>query len=518
MSLLKFVVLVVCVRTLHILHNGVIFERTGKMFLNQGSIPFIINVHRKVPKKALETVNLSNCPHKSNVSAIDSIDFTSAVMNLLQLEAQDLWFRGYTRNKRSFLGLILGTADFAWDALQQRQINDLKHLALESAKTADTLSKVVLENRNELTVMNEYMNHNFDSVRNAICRSSAAMRDDIIHTHAEEVAQNFLSQVESELATIIEGNIPTTLQYINLFSGICRRSCSELEKIQCMEYCKSLLSDMPSNMKPTLLKFIVGIDGVAIKLRLVLPNIQKNPKLLFTTYAVAIIKHPDTKPTKETANIPRFLIKIDDFYISVRSELCEDTRHNMICPNAALILPSCFDDCTCPTFERKTHDRCEYTYTSTGVVVSALGNVTVTTADETLPQAVPSLTSGLFYISSSNKTQTISCEGQTILLPALKHIVTVNVTFETVDTSLPFDVIEPLNISHHIQHFSKTIKELKSDHELLAKRTFHGSLLLTGLIMFMLIIIIGLIIYIMIRFRSQNESMRSMHNNLLPSL
>ena len=517
MKLVVIIALLACVRSLRIFENGVVLERSGNLYINNEKSTFIVNVHRQISKTALERSNIGHCANQNNeTSLVPSVDIWTKVCDSLKRETQNLWFRNLTRNKRSFLGLLLGSADFAWDALQQHQINDLRHLALESAKTADTLSKVVLENRNELTVQNEFLNHNLDRIEKEICSSNVAIKNMLIENHADEIAQTFLSQVESEIASLIEGTIPTTLQYINLFNGICRRSCSEIDEEECRNYCEILLSDLPSDFKPSLLKFIVAIDGVVIKVRFILPRIKRSSSPLYAANSLAIIKPAQKHRIKESVIIPEFASEIDNTIISLIHHRCEHTRANLICPQNALIRPSCLEDATCQTISRSTHDRCTYTYTKSGAVLSSLGNVSLAEFEDN--QIKPDPLTGLFYIQSSNFDKTISCAGQILIVPALHTPITINVTFEMLYKNLRLEKPFQVNISHHIQKFSDEIGKIRTDHTILVQDTFNKSLMFIGIIIFMVLIIAGLVMYIVFRFRSQKQTMRTLHNSLLPSL
>ena len=100
-------------------------------------------------------------------------------------------------------------------------------------------------------------------------------------TRAKMVALHYLSEVENEALSFIEGRFPARTEYVNLFRGICQDSSADIDSRNCTKYCKMLLQDLPTQLKPTLKGIKRDENGVKIVFQITLPRFFMEPMVAY---------------------------------------------------------------------------------------------------------------------------------------------------------------------------------------------------------------------------------------------
>ena len=86
-----------------------------------------------------------------------------------------------------------------------------------------------------------------------------------MHFIAAQATESFLEQIETEIAEVATGNIPPTIEYLQLWRSVCyAAACGAMSEAHCSSFCKNLLYDIPREIRPKLLGSFLDSDATHI--------------------------------------------------------------------------------------------------------------------------------------------------------------------------------------------------------------------------------------------------------------
>ena len=439
---MKSVIFIRLVSSLHLFDSGVLLERKGNLYLSHDHVKYNVHVNRPLPLEQIEKLTFADCsncsedtPHPVVCQQYAQIKFHALVRKYyqnkiteLERDANNL---GY-RTRRSLFGLLGGLANFGWNTFQEKEIKDLKHITLQNADSSSQLADGITENQQAISVLNKSLYKNLQNLDQQICQNSIHQWERIMNNQAENIITHFLTEIEEEVISIIEGSLPHKMEYMNLYRGLCLKSCSEIEAIQCAEYCSRMISHLPIEMTPQFSLLTIHEGGVIITFEAKLPRLTLPPEQLFTSRVFGIPVQTEQGLVKRMPSISKYVASFsNETFLEIEDRHCKIGRNDIVCEYAAVKVDSCLEDIqNCAFTWRPTHSSCTHMYTNNGVAVYALEKASVKNALSFREVGnVRTEWSGLRFIPSEDDDLEIHCGNKRVIdLPSQAIPVNINVT------------------------------------------------------------------------------------------
>ena len=515
---MKSAILFQLASAIHLFDNGVLLEEMGNLYLTHDHVEYNVHINRPFPYKQFNNLQFDKCQCDST-----TIDFSCPLYTKLQYSSQIRYAYekqikqleteanklGYqTRHRRGAFGLIAGLANFGFNLYQEKEIHDLQSVALKNAQSASRLADGILDNRQAIKVLHDGVESDIKNLDAELCQSSQDLWKQMMRDRATEITEQYLSQIEQEVVSFMEGNLPLKIEYINLFHGLCLKSCAGITATDCETYCTNRINHLPVEMSPRFQTLHISKTGAIISVNFKLPKLKLTPKQLYKTKPFGILMDTDHGVMKRTPQLSQFAADFSDNFMEINEKHCIVGFTDLICTYASINFESCLKDTDhCSYNIRPSTLACTFTYTDDGLAVFALQPAFI--QNSITMKAIGTKHSkwtGLKFIQSSAEDQQVRCaRDQTIDVPS--YASAENITVNIINQFLPSQ-----NISiHHILPkaiqlaFNSKLDSVK-DNEKYAHDILHRNnwILISGLI---IVFFLGIIITIVVmkKFKSSDK-------------
>ena len=375
---------------LQLYDNGILLEETGKLYLSHGKVTFDVFVERPIPIEAFSNLEYKDClcyfTEKFNKTSCKTTArnlfvnhirkaYNKTILNLHE-ETERL---GYRSRRAPSPSILMGLLNFGWNAYQEREIYNLRHIALDNSYSIIKLATEMKNFNNALIVQNKKMYENFHKLDIEICERSMSSWEDLMMTKAELTIQNYLVEVEHEVISFMEGSIPKRLEYIHLYTGLCIKSCHQINMFQCQTYCKRMMQRLPVDMAPILRRVEVHESGLVIVFSITLPSLTLEPKTLYRTKPFGIILTMNDTTVKRTPVVTKYAAQItNNTTLEIDESNCQMGRRDLVCDQNAMRINSCLRKPEHCQYNWEVSDQhCTVAYATAGVAIYSLNTVAV---------------------------------------------------------------------------------------------------------------------------------------------
>ena len=471
--------------------SGVALEPIGDTYLFNGHTTFEIWVNVPRPAKQFKQLQFNNCLCFSMLSddvKYDSDNCTNHVKDMFQTQLDLSWNQslqfieehmentGY-RGRRDMSGLSNGLSlifdliDFGWNIKQDYQITQLKKVTMKNAESIGLLAEALKTTQEIISIQINHVYEDMKHLDQKICQTAEMLWGMEMETKAEMVMQSFWLSVEQQAAALMKGNIPYTLEYINIFLGACRNTCSALTAKSCRKYCRKLLQDLPPNYSPTLLGVYPNHDSVYISFAIELPVLTVEPRPLMSINTFGVIVTDDGETFKRSPVLNNFAVDITpNTTLELDDSSCESNRKNLICPTSAIDFNSCLNNFGFCRFRQIPTERtCTYQELTRGVAIFAEKPVSVKNPIKIyeVGHEQPEWT-GVKFVQSEEQELIVDCYGNRITIPAHNDVIKINVTIRSFDVNFQDfefnqEVFQIVEIERHFEDDLEKIRQNSID-------------------------------------------------------
>ena len=359
------------------------------------------------------------------------------------------------RGKRDiFAGasILSSVLNFSMKVINNVQIRNLKKLTLHTGNRITELEEAL---KNSMSSVSVAINNTYSAItelEERVCLKSNEQFQVAMHSIASQATENFLEQVEREIAELATGNIPPTLEFLQLWrSGCYAATCGAMSDAHCTTFCKELLYDIPREIRPKLLGSFLDSEAIHIIIELTYPVIMAEPSVLHKVTSFGIVEKIETEYVTTAAVLSPYATSIAGRLFSINRFECFSSRGAlMVCRNSALSSNTCLSDISkCPTRSWFTEAPCTYAYTQDGVVVYAAEK-----AEHRIRSAASDLArkrdffSGMQFFPATNKSQEITCGPLLIPIKMTDQVISKNMTIYKSAPKIDFEFESPTaNIS-----------------------------------------------------------------------
>lgn len=538
-----------------LLSGGVSLEAMGKLYLSKQQARHIIEIVRSAPTAPYENLSLAKCSKNKceehfsrdrsarkecdeNRSEIrlnalkDSIktEFQerltriNAEANLLKQDFQERKRRSNIvenglsglREKRDIIAgasILSSVLNFSMKVINNIQIRNLKKLTLHTGNRITELESAL---KNSMSSVSVAINNTYSAIselEERVCLKSNEQFQVAMHSIAAQATENFLEQIEREIAELATGNIPPTIEYLQLWrSGCYAATCGAMSEAHCTSFCKNLLYDIPREIRPKLLGSFLDSDAIHIVIEIQYPVIMAEPSTLHKVNSFGIVKKVDNEYITTAAQLSPYATSIGGRLFSLNRFECFSSRGAlMVCQNSALSSNTCLSDISkCPTKSWYSEAPCTYAYTKDGVVVYAAEQ-----AEHRIRSVASDLArkrdlfSGMRFFPATNKSQEITCGPLLIPIKMTDQIVSENMTIFKPGPKIDFEFMSPTANISQVRIFEPNFKnELVEDIE-----DNFAFTAITGLSLLVLVIL--LTVFIVGKVRCINRELKRIEHPLV---
>ena len=462
---------------------GAVTENYGNFYSYSRVQEFEVWINRPRPSVQLESLNFdtcycirtknyenSNCREKIQLEFKQLLNETY-ISGLAKLNAS-VTESGY-RKRRSMAGLsmIFGLLNFGWNTAQEFEINHLKKVALGNADSIVKIAKGIKDTRLLIQAQNDNLYKNFNKIDKEICQNNEKIWHEITKEKTKTIVEHYWSTLEAEATSFMVGQVPRRLEYIHLVEGICRKTCHVLDENSCKNYCKNVLQNIPINMKPQLMSINPHSNGAYIVIKMNLPIITLEPKILQQIKNFGIIIKNNGHLIKKKAILSSFAVKMtDNKTLELDDNNCFHNEKNFICSEEDLNFDSCLSRHEYCRFQQiPAFHTCSYSRVKQGIVMFALKMVSIRNPIK-LHEIGHERTAwkGIKFIKSEKEELVLDCDEQQIVIPAIEEEINITVTIKSYNSTLKkgnetHETFQKSQIKEYFQEDLQHFKQLQDE-------------------------------------------------------
>ena len=458
-----------------ILHNNdLLLEPEGAMYIFGKFAKFNVHVRRDLPMIQMLKLDFDDCPcydnpfskNSTKCSTYTDDKFRDTVIAKLNTTLEDLLNEsaelGYQR-KRSASSMLLRFLNIGWNTFQEKEITDLRTVALKSASSIKKIAGAINNLNQEIHVVNRNIYKDLQTLDNKICQESKSNWINIMELHATEITNTYLQQIENEIISFMERSIPKRLEYIHLFKGICFSTCKDLQESQCVRFCKHLLMNLPSEFAPVLKHITTEYAGLILKLEIKIPVITNIIEGLYKIKPFGTIVKIAGISYRKTPNVEKYAIATTNTTLAeISGNLCHHLRQDLLCSVNAIQDETCLsNEINCNYDWKRTNKTCTYRYTEDGVALFTKSQALLKSSTIiSITKKENILAEGVHFVKSDKFVQEIHCsKKENIVVRALTNPRYINVTIlqKELDIFTPKWSRQPTQF--HILNLNSTIKQ-----------------------------------------------------------
>lgn len=463
--------------------NGIFLEPAGSLYIYDGTDKMQIHVERPFPINEFtnrtqfarcycfsqtKPYNTTKCQNKA--STMFTQHYRNALNNQLRIMTNSINTNS-TRTKRGiidYLPLLISGGNLVWNIEQETEITDIRHIAINNADNLSKITEALQDTNSKLMVAHTQYEENFKTLAEDICRNSERSWNDSMKTKAELAVKSYFQEVETEALELMEGEIPRTIEYLNLFNGICRKSCKHINIDKCHEYCEDILRKLPADMEPVFQGISISEHASYVKFEIIFPRLVSAPKPQFKTMTFGTLIKNNMKTTKIVPRLERFAAELNQSMVEIETSSCMQSRKIQLCPPNSINQYTCLEDSKfCQYTTIPSEAACTYTHTITGVAIYTMGNASLhnpITFKDIEHESVR--WDGIRFVYSDVEKMIIQCpDGKEIIVPARQTTQIINVTIQSqiYDIPDPQDIMTPMQLMALNLEHKALINQVQTD-------------------------------------------------------
>ena len=428
----------------HVYNNGILLNARGNFFTSSSDLSLQVNVERPLPSNILADMDFESCACVERVGdsaySLDKTECKNKIVVMFDSQLQTVFenrieilqnetYAFKNRRKRSAFTILGNILNFGWNAAEQLQIHNLKHIALGNADSAAKLATALDETQQQIRVIANNSLTTLHHFQHNLCTTNEYFWETIARNHAHEVIEAYFEQIESETLSLLDNTVPQSFEYASLVKGICLKSCSTLSDDVCNAYCSRL--DRPEYTQPEFVNVTSHGNATTITFNIRFPKLSSSPRPLFEAVPFGTSLEIRGALSKRTPVISRYAAEFNRKHIELDTTQCQIIAADFVCKQPALIFDSCLYDVKfCVYSWRTTRSPCTYIYNSFGVAVSSSTiPIHVSNTDRLKEVGVESESwIGTRFIPFNEVARHIQCGNTTIIIPIKPIEQTMNVT------------------------------------------------------------------------------------------
>ena len=437
-----------------LLSNGIALQNHGQMYIYRSDFEYTVVVKRPTPSQKLKEIEFTGCHCYKEIGdqrwTNNSTECNGKAQNTFLKIFEERYNKtmseieesanlmGY-RKKRGGdpFSMILGAVNFGWNGYQEIEITNLKKVSLRNANSIKTIATALLDTNKRIQVTNSAIYADLNRLGKELCKAEERDWREEMTTRAEMVAIHYLSEVEDEALSFIEGRFPARTEYVNLFRGICEDSCADIDSQNCTKYCKMLLQDLPTQLKPILKGINRDEDGVKIVFQITLPRLVMEPMVAFKTTRFGIIEQIQSTLFKKIPIVRRYAADVGrNVSMELSDSECYKGRDLLVCPSNAVMTESCLCRAELCNYDLiPTLDKCTYAYVAGGLAIYSLETAYIQQLKPIKEMRKRTEWTGMKFVPAMREEHVVDCS-------KLQHII---VPVKTVQKTIAM-VIRPVKI------------------------------------------------------------------------
>lgn len=439
----------VCSAESTVLSGGILLEESGKLFLTRQRSHHHIVISRPIPLNVLRMehevdyrdCDVDRCIKRYKANRWDKKECIANLANnrtfsllavierkfkleLASLEAEAAYVRRHESHLAKRLAgapaLVLAAANLAVKLKNTNDIAKLRSVSLHQGRNLDKLTRNFAKLQSAVQVNLNATKDELARIDSDLCLLNNRMLEARFEDWARITVDNFMQEVDYEVAALQQGLIPSRVEWNRLFTSACWGSCIALEPEMCELHCQDLLREYPQELKPELYGLNITENALDIHIQLSFPIIESAPTRLYQANPFGIIiKDTSTKDNVLIApDIAPFATMIQNEFYELDRFSCLSSRRNMICRHSAILSASCLRDVqNCNIKKTMTSATCSFAFDKNGLIIFAaetaiLRNRTVLSD---IGSAHDTFT-GFKYFAETSLDQEVFCSGSNQLI------------------------------------------------------------------------------------------------------
>ena len=376
--------------------GGILEEKSGVIYQVERNRQHFFRVRRANPLTSYYNVSFIECSEancrnnfygdrKAQKKCDDAnVDKTAEIFRLLMEETYTsrlkeiqreatLMAKRSKRDLHAGATLVVGLARMFLESYNSYKIKKTNRLALRNEKNIELLHEALKKNTEAIQVEIRQLYSYVDDIGKIVCQTRAELQYELARTRVEGIIDDFLRQIELEASDLIKGNLPSTMEYLRIYSTACRASCADLLKEECGNYCNELVRAMPESTRPRFaaVKIIDGAFEFLFSMQF--PTLSKPATTRNFLKSFGMIRKGENGlNTLVRAQVSPYTTRIGNITYDVEISYCDTVGEQVALCRSDSLQWSCLNKpSTCEVIVTETASSCSFALCEAGTAIYA---------------------------------------------------------------------------------------------------------------------------------------------------